>query len=77
MSNNHFPLNNHHDGLVNKTAHDIEHRYSSGENLHSALTDEIHHLRSTEYTHGPLARKKFKHDLKELEHKLLNILELT
>jgi len=70
MTNDHLPLTHHHDGQVNKTAHEIENRYSGGEKLHSVLTDEIHHLRSADYKHGHLDSQAFKHDLKALEHKL-------
>ncbi|MBU6451803.1 MAG: hypothetical protein KGS72_08505 [Cyanobacteria bacterium REEB67] len=70
MSTEHFRPANHHDALVQHTAHDIEHRFQHGENLHHVLKDEIHQLRNHEYSHGHFNGQNFKHDLKKLEHKL-------
>ncbi|MBS2008850.1 MAG: hypothetical protein JST01_17500 [Cyanobacteria bacterium SZAS TMP-1] len=70
MSREHFHSANSHDALVQNIAHEIERRYQHGENLPHVLKDEIHHLRNSEYSHGHLNRQSFKHDLKQLEHKL-------
>jgi lysophospholipase L1-like esterase len=72
MSTEHFNPANHHDNLVQHTAHDIEHRFQHGENLHHVLNDEIHQLRNHEYSHGHFSGQNFKHDLKKLEQKLQN-----
>jgi lysophospholipase L1-like esterase len=58
MSTEHFPPAHHNDGTVQKTAHEIEHRY------------QIHRLRTSELKHGHSGIKDFKHDLKQLEGKL-------
>jgi lysophospholipase L1-like esterase len=70
MSTDHLPPVHHHEGLVSKTAHEIEHRYQNGENLQSVLHDEIHHLRTAEIKSGHSGRADFKHDLKQLDSKL-------
>ncbi|MBS1993487.1 MAG: hypothetical protein JSS86_07415 [Cyanobacteria bacterium SZAS LIN-2] len=70
MSREHFHSANSHDALVQNIAHEIERRYQHGENLPHVLKDEIHHLRNSEYSHGHFNRQSFKHDLKQLEHKL-------